>query len=160
VTESTPVETFDQASLESFTTSLVAAGFEPVPHTARRKWLGPLHASLKPLADARHMQIVIRDGWPVVFPYLFVDGLHSNHLTVDGYVCLWHEGDASREWANVEGLFDRIAKWAESARDGWDPAGLARDAQLNFTKKIPVVATFDIDEFSMGAAGRWVRFMA
>jgi len=104
------------------------------------------------------MQVVIRDGWPVVFPYLFVEGLHANHLTVEGYVCLWHEGDGSREWVTLEGIFQRLTQWSRDAREGWDPTGLARDAQLNFAKKLGVVATFDISKLQLGAPGSWGYF--
>ena len=148
-----PVDTFDQASLESFTTELVAAGFEPAPGTERRVWIGPIHPALAPLTNARQMSFLIRDGWPVVFPYLLAEGLHTNHLTLDGYVCLWHEGDGSREWITLNGIFDRLTAWSEGAQNGWDPIGLGQDAQLNFEKKHPTVATFDLSELQLGQPG-------
>ena len=148
-----PVDTFDQASLESFATELVAAGFEPAPGTERRVWIGPIHPALAPLTDAREMSLLIRDGWPVVFPYLFAEGLHTNHLTSDGYICLWHEGDGSREWVTLNGTFDRLTAWSQGARNGWDPVGLGQDAQLNFEKKDPAVATFDLGELQLGQPG-------
>ena len=150
-----PVDVFDQASLESFTTELVAAGFEPAPGTTRRLWTGPIHPALASLTDSREMSIRIRDGWPVVFPYLFADGLHTNHLTSGGYICLWHEGDSSGEWVTLNGFFDRLTQWSDSAKNGWDPAGLAQDAQLNFEKKHAAVATFDLAELQLGRAGTW-----
>lgn len=153
-----PVDAFDQASLEAFTSELVAAGFEPVPETLRRIWSGPIHNALTPLTEADRMRICIRDGWPVTFPYLFADGLHTNHLTADGYVCLWHEGDGSRDWVTLEGFFDRLAQWSHDAQNGWDPAGLARDAQLNFGKKLSAVATFDLEELQLGGPGTWGSF--
>ena len=155
MSDSAPVDTFDQASLECFTAELVAAGFEPEPGTARRIWIGPIHPALAPLTDAREMRVVLRDGWPVVFPYLFAEGLLTNHLTSDGYVCLWHEGDSSGEWVTLSGFFDRLTAWSGSAKNGWDPAGLAQDAQLNFEKKHAAVATFDLDELQLGRAGTW-----
>jgi len=153
MSDPTPVDAFDQASLESFTTELVAAGFEPAPGTERRFWIGPIHPALAPLTDAREMSLLIRDGWPVVFPYLFAEGLHTNHLTSDGYVCLWHEGDGSREWITLNGIFDRLTAWSEGAQNGWDPVGLGQDAQLNFKKKYPAVATFDLSELQLGQPG-------
>ena len=75
MTAPSPIETYDQASLESFTSELVAAGFEPDPGTELRSWTGPAHPALAPLADAQQMRLVIRDGWPVVFPVLFAEGL-------------------------------------------------------------------------------------
>ena len=104
------------------------------------------------------MRIRIRDGWPVTFPYLFADGLHTNHLTADGYVCLWHEGDGSQDWVTLEGFFNRLAKWCHDAQHGWDPVGLDRDAQLNFGRKLPVVATFDLEELQISGPGSWGSF--
>lgn len=152
------LETFDQASLEAFTTGLVAAGFEPTPGSDRRIWKGPIHPAFDGLTDATRMQVMLRDGWPIVFPAVFVDGLHTNHLTEHGYVCLWHEGDGSGAWRTVEGLFARIEQWCEQAKRGWDARGLARDAYLNFTQKHPAVATFDIDELHADHPGTWGAF--
>lgn len=152
------VNAFDQASLESFTSQLVAAGFEPDPGTALRSWTGPAHGVLAPLTDARRMRIVIRDGWPVVFPYLFAEGLNTNHLTSDGYVCLWHEGEGSREWVTLDGIHDRLSEWCDAAQNGWDPAGLAQDAYLNFQPKARVVAILDLDVLQLGAGGTRGRF--
>ena len=153
MTERPPVETFDQASLESFTSELVAAGFEPAPGTALREWTGPAHPALAPLTDAPQMRLVIRDGWPVVFPYLLAEGLHTNHLTAGGYVCLWHEGDSSQEWAMLEGFYGRLIEWCDAAKKGWDPAGLALDAQLNFEPRVLVVAVFNLNSLQLGEAG-------
>ena len=153
MTEPAPIETYDQASLESFTSELVVAGFEPDPGTALRIWTGPAHPALAPLTDTRQMRLVIRDGWPVVFPYLFAEGLHTNHLTASGYVCLWHEGDGSQEWVTLEGVYSRLAQWCDAAQNGWDPAGLARDAYLNFQPKVRGVAVLDLEELQVGAAG-------
>ncbi len=158
MSESAPVDTFDQASLECFIAELVAAGFEPAPGTGRRIWVGPIHPALAPLTDAQEMRLLLRDGWPVVFPYLFAGGLLTNHLTSDGYVCLWHEGDSSGEWVTLNGVLDRLIQWSNSAKHGWDPAGLAQDAQLNFQTKHAAVATFDLDELQLGRAGTWGSF--
>ena len=153
MTEPAPIETYDQASLESFTSELVVAGFEPDPGTALRSWTGPAHRTLAPLTDAQQMRLVIRDGWPVAFPVLFVEGLHTNHLTTSGYVCLWYEGDGSREWVTLDGIYDRLGRWCDAAQDGWDPVGLARDAYLNFQPKMQAVAVLDLEELQLGTAG-------
>ncbi len=153
MTELSPIETFDQASLESFTSELVAAGFEPDPGTAIRSWTGPAHKVLAPLTDARRMRLVIRDGWPIVFPVLFAEGLHTNHLTANGYVCLWHEGDGSQEWVTLDGFYNRLSQWCDAAQNGWDHEELARDAYLNFQPKAPAVAILDLEELRLGATG-------
>ena len=36
-----------------------------------------------------------------------------------GFVCMWQDGDPSREWETVEGFFSRIEEWCESAQHGW-----------------------------------------
>ena len=153
MTEPAPIETYDQASLESFTSKLVAAGFEPDPGTALRSWIGPAHPALAPLTDAQQMRLVIRHGWPVVFPVLFAEGLHTNHLTADGYVCLWHDGDGSQEWVTLDGIYSRLSEWCDAAQNGWDHEGLARDAYLNFQPKAPVVAVLDLAALQLGATG-------
>ena len=153
MTEPPPIEAYDQASLESFTSELVAAGFEPDPGTELRSWTGPVHPALARLTAAQQLRLVFRDGWPVVSPVLLVEGLHTNHLTTDGYVCLWHDGDGSQEWVTLDGLYNRLAQWCDAAQNGWDPVGLARDAYLNFEPKVRAVAVLDLEELQVGAAG-------
>lgn len=153
MTEPSPIETFDQASLESFTSELVVAGFEPDPGTALRNWTGPAHPSLASLTDVQQMRLVIRDGWPIVFPVLLAEGLHTNHLTAAGYVCLWHDGDGSQEWVTLDGIYNRLSQWCDAAQNGWDHEGLARDAYLNFQPKAPAVDILDLDELRLGAPG-------
>ncbi len=154
------VDAFDLASLEAFTSDLVAVGFEPTPGTERRRWSGPINSAFEGLTDAKTMAVYIRDGWPFVFPVLFIDGLHSNHVTSWGYVCLWDEGDGSGEWQTVEGFLARMQLWCDKAKTGWDSRGLARDARLNFTDKDPTVATFDLAELFLGGAGGWTDLHA
>jgi molybdopterin/thiamine biosynthesis adenylyltransferase len=154
----TEVETFDQASLEAFTSGLVAAGFEPERGSNGSAWKGPIHPVFEGLTEATRMRIVVRDGWPYVFPVALVEGLHSHHLNEHGYVCLWHDGDGSLDWVTADGFFHRLAEWCDEARSGWDVVGLGRDAYLNFTNKEPSVATFDLDELEVGTAGGWGDF--
>jgi molybdopterin/thiamine biosynthesis adenylyltransferase len=154
----TDVETFDQPSFEAFTSGLVAAGFEPERGSNGSAWKGPIHPAFAGLTDATRMRIVVRDGWPYVFPVALVEGLHSHHLNEHGYVCLWHEGDGSGDWVTADGFFNRLVEWCDEARSGWDVVGLGRDAYLNFTNKEPAVATFDLDRLDVGTAGGWGDF--
>jgi len=149
------VDAFDQASLEAFTSGLVAAGFEPVRGAERGMWKGRASPAFEGLTDATYMLVMVRDGWPFTSPVVFVDGLHTNHLTVGGYVCLWHDGDASGDWLTVEGFLARVDEWCDQAKNGWDRRGLARDAFLNFTKKHLAVVTYDLDTLQIGGAGGW-----
>ena len=147
-------ESFDIASLEGFRADLVASGFEPVPGTERRMWRGPIHPAFDGLTDTRTMEIVFDPGWPYRPPRVFVDGLNTNHSTLDGFVCLWRDGDLSGEWETVNGLFSRIKDWCRRAKNGWQDDDLPFDAYLNFKRKWPVMATFDFDALRT-SIGSW-----
>ena len=138
-------ESFDIGSLEGFRADLVASGFEPVPSTERRMWQGPIHPAFDGLTDTRTMEVVFDPGRPVGPPRVFVQGLNTNHSTLDGFVCLWRDGDLSGEWETVEGLFSRIEDWCKRAKNGWQDDDLPFDAYLNFKRKWPVMATFDFE---------------
>lgn len=153
------VDTFDPASLESFLADLVRRGFEPILNSDRRWWTGPIHPAFAALTDAQTMRLCILDGWPYEPPALLVDGLHTNHSTLDGLVCLWREGDASLQWITVDGLFGKVLEWCADAESGWAERDLGRDAYLNFSKKLPVLATFDFTELRTNV-GAWGTFSA
>lgn len=146
-------ESFDIASLEGFRTDLVASGFEPVPGTERRMWQGPVHPAFDGLTDARTMKVVFDPGWPYRPPRVFVEGLDTNHSTLDGFVCLWRDGGLSGEWETVDGLFRRIEDWCRRARNGWQDDDLPFDAYLNFKRKWPVMATFDFTSLRTSIGG-------
>ena len=147
-------ESFDIASLEGFRADLVASGFEPVPSTERRMWRGPIHPAFDGLTDTRTMEIVFDPGWPYRPPRVFVQGLDTNHSTLDGFVCLWRDGELSGEWETVGGLFSRIEDWYKRVKNGWQDDDLPFDAYLNFKNKLPVMATFDFDSLHT-TIGSW-----
>ena len=148
-------EAFDIASMEEFRADLVVSGFEPVPSTDRRLWRGPIYPAFGGLTDAQTMVIAFDVGWPYRPPGVFVQGLNTNHSTLDGFVCLWREGDANLQWANVEGLFRRIEDWCERAKNGWQDDNLPFDAYLNFASKLSRMVTFDFKALrtSIGSRG-------
>ena len=148
---------FHLESLEAFTQELSDAGFSPVSGTNSQKWTGDAHPAFKPLTDATTMDVVIMPGWPYRPPVLLVQGLDSNHLTLDGFVCLWTEGDASLEWTTVEGLCSRIEQWCENALRGWEDDNLGLDALLNFTNSVGLVALFDLETLGVKEGG-WGEF--
>ena len=147
-------ESFDIASLEGFRADLVASGFEPVPGTERRLWRGPIHPALDGLTDTRSMDIVFDPGWPYRPPRVFAQGLDTNHSTLDGFVCLWRDGELSGEWETVDGLFNRIEDWCKRAKNDWQDDDLPFDAYLNFKNKLPVMAMFDFESMRT-SIGSW-----
>ena len=148
------LDSFDIASLEGFRADLVASGFEPVLRTERRLWRGPVHPAFCGLTEARAMEILFDNGWPYRPPRVFVEGLNTNHSTLDGFVCLWREGDASLQWETVDGLFRRIEDWCNRAKNEWEDDDLPFDAYLNFKGKWPVMATFNFGSLRTGL-GSW-----
>ena len=134
---------YDLKSLGTFTRVLEVGGFQLVPGTARSCWRGPIHPSLKGLTDAATMDVVIRPGWPFTPPALVVQGLSSNHLTREGFVCMWRDDDPDLGWTTVQDFYQRISEWCERAESGWEGDDLAGDAFMNFIpsdwKKVAVV---------------------
>ena len=146
-------ESFDIASLEGFRADLVASGFEPVSTTERRMWRGPIHSAFEGLTDASTMEVVFDPGWPYRPPRVYVQDLNTNHSTLDGFVCLWREGDASLQWETVDGLFGRIEDWCVRAKNGWQDDDLPFDAYLNFVPKWSLMATFDFESLRTNIGG-------
>ena len=140
---------FDAESLGVFEGDLAATGFEPVAVSGYSGWRGPIHPAFSGLTDATTMDVVIRPGWPFQSPALLVDGLDTNHSTPDGFVCLWQDGDPSRDWETVERFFARVDEWCENAKRDWEGDDLAGDAFLNFRKRLSNVATFDLSELGV-----------
>ena len=148
---------FDVASLEAFTVELVEAEFEPIEGSGRRVWRGPIHSAFASLTNATTMDIAIVPGWSFQPPNLFVEGLNTNHSMLNGFVCMWREGDGSLRWMTIKGLFARIEEWCQNASRGWEHDDLGRDALLNFQSKFGILATFDLPSFSTGKGG-WGDF--
>ena len=131
-------------SLEKFTVDLEDAGFTRVIASDMRRWRGPIHPAFVGLTDATTMDVVISPGWPFQPPALLVSGLKTNHYhALSGLVCMWQDGDPSRDWETVRGFFARIEEWCENALHDWPDDDLAHDAYLNFAPKLRAIATFD-----------------
>ena len=147
---------FDSGSLKRFVGELEREGFVRVEEAAPSEvWRGEIHPAFDGLTDAESMAIRIRDGWPFQSPMLFVQGLETSHLTQDGFVCMWRDGDGSLEWETLRGFRKRIEEWCSQAKSGWlDDGGLQEDAYLNFRLKAPNVATFDWKALGV-SAGAW-----
>ncbi len=145
---------FHLESFERFSAELAAGGFELIAGSNPPRWTGGIHPAFKALTDAETMDIVIAPGWPFQPPALFVQGLNTNHSTPGGFVCMWREGDFSRRWTTVEGLFSRIVEWCGNAEHGWEDDQLAQDAFLNFSPNNALVATFNLPQLGI-SAGSW-----
>ena len=59
-------------------------------------WRGPIHPAFVGLTDVGTMEVVFDPGWPYRPPRVFVQGLDTNHSTLDDFVCLWRDGDTKR----------------------------------------------------------------
>ncbi len=148
---------FHPESLAEFTAALTSAGFRLVDDSNHPIWRGVIHPAFGSLTDAETMDIVIAPGWPFQPPAVFVQGLNTNHSTLDGLVCMWQDGDFSHDWTTVEGLFSRIEEWCEKAKHGWEDDHLEQDAFLNFRNKYGLVATFDLAAIGV-SDGSWGEF--
>ena len=146
---------FHLESLEAFERDLAEVGFRPVEAENQVRWRGPIHKAFANLTSATTMDIVIGAGWPFRPPALLVDGLDTNHSTLGGFVCLWQDGDPSREWETGEGFcpISRIEEWCRTAEHSWDGDDLGHDAFLNFQRKLPNVATFDRSQLGIHQGG-------
>ena len=144
---------FHIESLDQFALELADRGFQLVAGSSPLRWVGEIHPAFKKLTDAETMEVVIFPGWPFQPPALFVQGLNTNHSTPGGFVCMWREGDFSRRWTTVEGLFARIEEWCGNAEHGWEDDQLAQDAFLNFSPNDALVATFNLPQLGIYAGG-------
>lgn len=148
---------FHPESLEEFTAELAAAGFRLASNSVLPRWTGPIHSAFAPLSNATTMDIVIAPGWPFQPPAVFVQGLNTNHSTLDGLVCMWQEGDSSLKWTTLKGLFARVEEWCKNAEHGWEDDDLGQDALLNFKLRDALVATFQLTRLGVHESS-WGEF--
>lgn len=147
---SPPVATLDPELLEGFLEELVEAGWAP-GNATRSEWIGPVPASLADFTDATEMRLTLRDAWPYRPPALLVPGIDSWHADHD-HLCLWQEGDDTRQWATLAGIHQRIETWVSDANDRFIEHGAALDAHLHFAPiAFDFAAYIDIDELVSGA---------
>lgn len=117
----------DRQHLTEYITQLESLGFEAASRDGVLAWVGPTPTCL--IADghttATECAIIFRPAWPYLPPLLHVDGIETWHANQE-LLCLWRDGDASRQWATVAGLMERVDTWSEQAtRDfGDDPETL------------------------------------
>lgn len=127
----TRIVPYDTAAYEQFCMDLADEGFNPSP-ASPNIWIGPIHASLKQFTDAEFMQVRFRDGWPLRYAYVIVEGLRVRHAG-SGIVCLWAEDDpAQLAGSTAPGLWARIDEWADASANGFDVADQALDSFMLF----------------------------
>ena len=90
------------------------------------------------------MRILFQDGWPNLYPKVFVDGIVSEHANAKGEVCLWRPGDMSFQWLTWDGVKARIAEWCERARQGFGARDLVLDAHLYYEPKARLMVLVDL----------------
>ena len=133
--------------------TLLRLGLNPLPALSAACGEAQFTLAFDGLTDSHTMEIVFDPGWPYRPPRVFVQGLDTNHSTLDGFVCLWRDGELSGEWETVDGLFSRIEDWCRRAKGGWLDDDLPFDAYLNFKPKWAVMATFDFESLLTGIGG-------
>ena len=136
-----PVSTLDPELLDQFLRELEAGGFTPVSEQ-RNAWVGPLAPELADHTSATEMTVLLRDGWPYQPPNVLVGGLRSWHAN-SGSLCLWQEGDDSRGWTTLEGIYGRIRRWVNDAQSDFAEFGTALDAHLYWDERDQAVALID-----------------
>lgn len=125
------METYDDGAFDRFRAGLVNGGFSPL-HGSLEEWSGPLRASLRPLTTATRMKIVFRDGWPLRYAHVVVEGLRVDHAA-RGTICLWAEDDPAQVAArDLDVLWARLDDWAARARGGFGDQDRALDAHFLF----------------------------
>jgi hypothetical protein len=139
------VSAADRAAFDTFTTELIAAGFDSIAGDEHH-WRGPIDPSFRPFTEALSMRFEIRDGWPIRHPYLFVDGLMGRrHVNAQGNVCLWEESDDTLRWLHLEEIRDRIREWCDDQTH--ESSVPALDTHLYFDRWTHQLVVLDVDSF-------------
>jgi len=138
------VETLDPDRLASFVAEMEGAGFVAAESTPAT-WQGPIPASLQPHTAATTMRVVIHDGWPYVQPSIYVEGIRWWHAAREA-VCLWQEGDNSKEWVTFDGILRRLDTWVSKAEAGFvDRDGAALDPHLYYAPYDAMLIGVDVE---------------
>lgn len=150
------IDTLDPASLDRFRQDLVEAGFERQPDG--RTWRGPISPTFAGITIAATMDIVIRDGWPYVHPWLLVEGIEPGLHLQGAHVCLWFTWDSGLAWLRLAGIEQRIEEWVAQYTAGAQVADPGMDPHLYFNPLVTPpgpLALLDMNALEMadGAAG-------
>ncbi|MGD0272299.1 MAG: ThiF family adenylyltransferase [Gaiellaceae bacterium] len=93
------------------------------------------------------MRLQFENGWPFRHPRIFVEGMATGHVNAGGEVCLWQEGDPSRQWMTLNGFEKRVSDWVVEAEQGF-PNDPVLDAHLYFASTRPGFATVDLTKLA------------
>lgn len=159
--DSREVQSIALESLDRFRVELAEAGFDS--NDGGRTWVGPIAGPLTAFTNADRMEVAIRDGWPFAQPQLKVDDMRNlHHVNAAGTICLWADGDASREWMSFSGIERRIEEWCEAQHKGFPTEDATMDAHAYFEDRLPNLALMNLstigtpDDGASGAAyGKW-----
>lgn len=147
------METYDDAAYERFCGELVNAGFSPGGDDQSPFWTGPIRPSLQPLTDAARMQIHFYPGWPLRYAHVVVAGIRTEH-DAQGTVCLWAEDDPAQiDGRDLQGLWNRLDRWAAAAQDGFALADQALDAHRLFGSQSSYRAELPLRDLTTGGIG-------
>lgn len=141
--------------LACFIAELERRGFS---HDEHATWRGPRPEVLNGIADADHMTIIIRDGWPYRPPLTRVPGIDSWHADRDN-LCLWQAGDNSRQWVTLDQIHARIGEWVDDYHRGFTHHGVGLDPELYLDTPPGIFGLIQIEEIlgpcpSNGQTGR------
>jgi proteasome lid subunit RPN8/RPN11 len=115
-------------------------------------WLGPVPKCLVEdgHTTASSMTVTFQPGWPYRPPLLDVPGIHSWHADRER-LCPWRDGDATLEWATVDGLMTRIDVWSEAAVTGFAGEPAALNPEIYWQEPIDglLFGLIDVTEFGL-----------
>ncbi|HEX2039870.1 MAG TPA: ThiF family adenylyltransferase [Acidimicrobiales bacterium] len=138
-------EAAEPERLRAFISELEADGFQRI---GDREWQGPTRACLLDggHTESKEMTVRFRPSWPYLPPLLEVPDIAAWHADQDR-LCIWHGEDNSQRWTTLQGLYDRIDEWAESAQDGFAAVENARNPEIYWQQSmVEGFALVDIDE--------------
>ena len=91
------------------------------------------------------MEIRFLDGWPVRSAQVYVSGLVTDHVMIDGQICLWADDDPAQWRAeDLQVLWDRLDNWARAAAGGFSEGDRALDAWALFPGLASLTAELDL----------------
>jgi len=133
----------------AYAQDLEARGFV---HVSGNTWIGPVTVPSATGDEVTKYKLVLPDDFPFSWPTVYLarpPDVYDWHLQPPGQLCLWRREDTrDRPWETVEGLFNRIRRWHERAREGWlgDEGDLDLDRYFPSDSSYPLVTYGDLSQ--------------